>query len=525
MGIYSRINDLFSTIGVLAAILNGGHDLFADSITSTNSPQSAATYPPDAAANLPKPTPRQAAWQDAELGMFFHFDIEVFDKYYQYDHPKNKPTTTTQAAGGGSTTKPASEGPELGSLSPAIFNPVKLNTDQWMQVAQSMGARYTVFTAKHSSGFLMWQSNLYPFGVRYTRWENGQGDVVQDFLTSCKKYGIKPGIYCSANGNSWWQVHVSDVEYEHGVFTGDPAAKQKFIDMDVQMYTQLFQHTGPLFEIWFDSGLGFMGDRMDSVLRQYEPDALYFNGPATGFTGNLLRWSGNETGYVVYPNWYTVAETSTIKNRSGDPNGQYYVPIECNVPLRYHVWMWQADDQNKILSLSSLMTMYLASVGRGCNLIVNANIDPDGLVPEADAQRLAEFGAEIKKWFGTSLAETTGRGNEVELQLDHPEQINFVTIMEDITQGQRIRAYAVDGLVDGQWKQLCTGESVGHKRIQQFDPVTVLAVRLRVTQAVAEPLIRKLAVYNIQTLPPDPNDPVTNLKNRVFMREEKATAH
>src|SRR5438105_790793 len=32
---------------------------------------------------LPVPTAEQAAWQDAELGMFVHFDIEVFDKEYQ----------------------------------------------------------------------------------------------------------------------------------------------------------------------------------------------------------------------------------------------------------------------------------------------------------------------------------------------------------------------------------------------------------------------------------------------------------
>ena len=376
------------------------------------------------------------------------------------------------------------------------------------QVAQSMGAKYTVFTAKHSSGFLMWQSDLYPFGVKQAAWKNGQGDLVQEYLASCKKYGILPGIYCSAGGHSWWQVHVSDVEFEHGVFKGDPASKELFMDMDVQMYTQLFRESGPLFEIWFDGGVNFLGNRLDGILRQYQPNAVYFNGPATGFDGNLARWSGNETGYANYPCWNTVNITNDQKDRGvGDPNGKYWIPIECNVPLRYHIWMWQADDENKILSLSSLMTMYIESVGRGCNLIVNANIDPDGLVPQADAQRLSEFGAEIKKWFGTSIAQTTGRGDEVELQLARPQSVNFVSIMEDITQGQRIRAYAVDGLMNGQWKQLCAGESVGHKRIQQFDPVTVSALRLRVMQSVAEPVIREFAVYNIQTLPPDPNDP------------------
>ena len=55
--------------------------------------------------------------------------------------------------------------------------------------------------------------------------------------------------------------------------------------------------------------------------------------------------------------------------------------------------------------------MYYGSVGRGCNLILNGNIDRDGLVPEADMKRLKEFGDEIRRRFGKSVAETSGRGN------------------------------------------------------------------------------------------------------------------
>ena len=58
----------------------------------------ATTRPTIVAENgveLPVPTAEQAAWQDAELGMFIHFDIEVFDKAYQtsnVDRTKRKPS-------------------------------------------------------------------------------------------------------------------------------------------------------------------------------------------------------------------------------------------------------------------------------------------------------------------------------------------------------------------------------------------------------------------------------------------------
>src|SRR5258708_30346273 len=95
----------------------------------------------------------------------------------------------------------------------------------------------------------------------------------------------------------------------------------------------------------------------------------------------------------------------------------------------------------------------------------------------------------------------------VELDLPTPREIDFVSIMEDIRQGQRIRSYVVQGRENGQWRQLCDGQSIGHKRIQQFDRVMVDAVRVRATKSAAEPIIRKLAVYDIDPLPANPTNP------------------
>jgi alpha-L-fucosidase len=444
----------------------------------------------DGVPELPRPTAEQAAWQDDELGMFIHFDIEVFDKAYQYAHPR------------GPDRKP------MGDISPSEFNPRRLDTDQWLRTARALGAKYAMFTAKHESGFLMWQSDLYPFGVKQSPWQNGRGDVVREFVNSCGKYGIQPGLYCSAGGHSYWNLHHNPVVYRHGQLSGEPEAVQAFLNMDLQMYTSLFKDAGPISYLWLDGGVDPFGDRLAPIIAKHEPNAVCFNGPSNGVPAGLARWSGNEMGYAPYPLWDTVNTTDDQLDRgAGDANGRYYVPVEANVPLRYHVWIWRADDQDKILSLSALMDMYLKTVGRGANFIINANIDPDGRIPRADARRLAEFGATIRKWFGKGIADAAGRGDVVELDLKRPRQINFVSIMEDLRPGQRVRSYAVEGRLDGQWRELCAGQSIGHKRIQQFDRSTVDAVRLRVTESVGEPIIRQLAVYNIQTLPPDPNDP------------------
>jgi alpha-L-fucosidase len=69
--------------------------------------------------------------------------------------------------------------------------------------------------------------------------------------------------------------------------------------------------------------------------------------------------------------------------------------------------------------------------------------------------------------------------------------------MEKLSEGERIREYVVEGFTGGAWKELTKGQSVGHKRIEQFGDVEVSKVRLRVTRSIATPLIRQLAVFNV----------------------------
>jgi len=67
--------------------------------------------------------------------------------------------------------------------------------------------------------------------------------------------------------------------------------------------------------------------------------------------------------------------------------------------------------------------------------------------------------------------------------------------MEDITQGERIREYVVEGKSQGGWRALASGTAVGHKKIDLFAPVEVTELRLRIPVAAAKPVIRKFAAF------------------------------
>jgi alpha-L-fucosidase len=173
-----------------------------------------------------------------------------------------------------------------------------------------------------------------------------------------------------------------------------------------------------------------------------------------------------------------------------------------DVPLRgaegVHNWFWHPEQDHAVHPVEDLVEMYYQSVGRNCNFVMGEVVTPEGLVPQSDIDHLAKFGREIRRRFKSPIIEIKGEGELLEMELPWPQQVNHVVIMEDITEGERIREYSVEGLThNNRWQKLCDGQSVGHKRIQKFPERELSRVRLRVKGSIAQPLIRKLAIYRV----------------------------
>ena len=420
------------------------------------------------AEKLPRPTPEQAAWQDLELGMFIHYDMPVFKPGWDHRQYESRP------------------GPE-------IFNPKKLDTDQWMEAAKAMGAKYAVLVAKHGSGFMCWQSDLYPYGMKQSPYKGGKGDIVRDFVNSCRKYGIQPGLYAHMGCNGY--LEVDNPGLANRGRGGDPAKQARYAKICEGMLNELWGHYGELSEIWFDGGVldpAKGGPDMLPILRKLQPKAIVFQGPAAS-----IRWIGNEDGVAPYPCWATAPNVRDY-NGGGGPNERKWLPGECDVPIRNGVWLWLPNTEGRLFSVDQLMDKYYRSVGHNCNLLLNANPDQDGLIPEPDMKRYKEFGDQVRRRFGKSIAETTGNGEVVELAPAQPTRIDHVITMENILEGERVREYVIEGLVGGQWKELCRGTSIGHKKIDKFSPVELSKIRWRSLKAAAEPRIRRLAVFDVR---------------------------
>lgn len=411
-------------------------------------------FKPDEAA---KPTKQQMNWQDLEMGLFCHFGINTFNDKEWGD----------------------------GTDDPDTFHPTSMDCLQWARTAKKAGFKYLILTAKHHDGFCLWPTKTTDYSVRSTSWKNGKGDVVRECAEACRKEGIPFGIYLSP-----WDRHEPCYE--------NKAAYDEFY---LEQLKELLTGYGPLVELWFD-GAGSEGRQYDwkkicDTVAEYQPDAMIFNmGRPT------IRWVGNEDGLAPETCRNTASEARasmfTEDMLTWLPDTPKWVPAECDVPIRKKHWFWHPDDEESLLSFEELMYIYYKSVGRGTNLLLNVSPDRNGLFPEADIKRLLEFGDEIRKRFSKPVKTVEGTEKSLELILAEPSYIDHAVIMEEISEGERIKEYILEAEQSGKWIQLARGTSVGHKKINHFNRIMTPRVRLTVLNCENQPLIRSFLVYNTE---------------------------
>lgn len=436
----------------------------------------------------PVPNPRQLAWQEAELGVVFHYDLHVFDGK-RYAQAQNRITPF----------------PDYN-----IFNPKDLDTDQWIRAARDMGAKSAILTATHETGFALYQSDVNPYCLKAVKWRNGKADIVRDFVNSCRKYGIKPGIYLGIRWNSFFGVHNFRVEGE-GEFR---EKRQTYYNRMVEgMVKEICTRYGELFEIWFDGGADSPERGAPDVLpivKRYQPHCLFYHNAQLA----EARWGGSEMGTVGVPCWAAFPFPSTDGTmfpeivtdnysllKHGDPDGKYWMPAMADAPLRgyngRHEWFWEPGDEGHIFPLEDLVDMYYKSVGRNATLILGLTPGPDGLLPEPDVKRLKEFGDEIGRRFEKPVTSVSGEGKTLVMKLKEEMVVNTMVLQEQIENGEHIRHYFLQAKVAGRWEDICSGQSVGHKCIREFKPVTTSRLRLVFDKYVKEPEIKDFSIYLI----------------------------
>jgi len=61
--------------------------------------------------------------------------------------------------------------------------------------------------------------------------------------------------------------------------------------------------------------------------------------------------------------------------------------------------------------------------------------------------------------------------------------VSIADLREDIARGQSVAAYRLEGRVEGKWRVLSRGTTIGHRKLDRFTPVTITGARLTIEDA------------------------------------------
>lgn len=310
------------------------------------------------APDLELPPEKLDWWRDAKLGMFIHWGLYALlgKGEWEYFNGKWKREDYARLVD--------------------KFNPTTKPEDiahEWLDTAQSAGARYAVMVTRHHDGFALWPSES-----SYLGFNSGLlgKDYVRAFTDECHTRGIHTGLYYSPM--DWRFPGYFDPD-------GQPESAQAMKRQCHGQIEELTTRYGRVELIWFDGGwLAHKGHDVDAAwlwdpialcrrARANQPDILL--SPRSGYIGDFQCDEGPHaiTGEIIPQPWEKCMTT-------GDA--------------------WGYQPGAKVYEPEFIIRMFADVICRGGNLLLNIGPDPDGHVPE-----------EVKKLF-RALGEFTSANGE-----------------------------------------------------------------------------------------------------------------
>jgi alpha-L-fucosidase len=297
-------------------------------------------------------TPAIAEYERLRFGVSFHFSMNTFtgDDY------------------------------ETGKVPATTYNPSKLDVRQWISVAHELGAKYAVLTAKHMSGFCLWDSEGYDYDVGASA---NKTDVVAAFLAACKEFNIRPGFYYC----------ILDPHNEGGKFDWNAPVLPDYYKLIRHHVTELHtKYPGAIYQLFDITWKISQEQRWDlyRLVKQLNPNCVIVDNQ--GFKQSR-RNQGRICEPASWPSDVINAEDTLPPPEGHDPHIKfegktYYLPMETWLPTgpiyapmpTMHSWFWRED--YKTQSAQVIANAYHACMTRNANLLLNLGPDKTGRIPD-----------------------------------------------------------------------------------------------------------------------------------------------
>jgi len=234
---------------------------------------------------------------------------------------------------------------------PRLFNPARFEPKKWAVLARLAGMKYVVFTAKHHSGFCMWDTETNEFNVMRTPFGR---DVTAEVVRAFREQGLAIGLYISPDDFYWFRTR------------GYPIARPPAKNTTTRELPGL---------------LAYDKAQLKELLTDYGTiDMLFIDGPADG-----LR----EYAWELRPN--------VVVTRGALETPEQTVPeVTLDQPWEACLTMgtaWQHKPTNESYKSGTELIQTLIEVrAKGGNLLLNVGPTPDGEIFREEEARLREMG-------------------------------------------------------------------------------------------------------------------------------------
>lgn len=433
---------------------------------------------------------RQQQFVDLQFGMFIHYNIPTYA-------PEDWPDP---------------------DLSPAVFNPTRLDCRQWAQAAKDAHMSYGCLTTKHHSGFCIWNTRTTDYNVMQSPLKR---DVVREFVDAFRAEGLKVMLYYSILDTHHrlrpghiepWKISMVKAQLTE-LLTGYGPIEALIIDGWDAPWSRISYDEVPFGEIY-------------ALVKRLQPDCLVMD-------LNAAKYPREGLFYTDIKSYEQGAgqKISTSDNR---------LPALACLPLQ-RTWFWKESmPTDELRSPQWLVDENIRPYTEKayCNFILNAAPNRDGLIDDNAVAALREIG---RLWTplrqtprlpandGPIIGRNIAKGKPAEsswsydmnimdfandddfttswqshrlvenpwwtVDLQEPQPISMVTITEGGTPS--LKAYRLEYALNGEWHVLFDGPSPNTLRVKthRFPAVVADHVRITITDSAEAPSIAEFGVY------------------------------
>ncbi|WP_420153898.1 alpha-L-fucosidase [Siphonobacter sp.] len=276
-----------------------------------------------AAAQQTSNKPEREAWfMDLGFGMFIHWSLD-----------SQVGAVISHSMAGASNDYLQRFTTEL----PKTFNPKKFDPEEWAVLAKLAGMKYVVFTAKHHSGFCMWNTQTTKFQVMQTPFKR---DILKEVIEAFRKQGIAIGLYFSPEDFYFLYQHQIPIgRLQHPQHY--PANNTELMAYDKRQLKELLTNYGTI-------------------------DVLFFDGPAEGL--KEYAWQLQPNVVVTRGQMNTPEQTLPDQPIPGPWEACFTMGTD---------WQYKpTNDPHK--SGTEIINMLIETRAKGGNLLLNVGPKPNG---------------------------------------------------------------------------------------------------------------------------------------------------